>query len=583
MLKWLVRAAAALVACALMCAPALAEEAAGRWKGQLPPPIGLHIVLNITKAADGSYAGELISPDQGPQGIAASKVEATADHLVFTIDKLHVVYEAHWDAAKSAWAGTFSQGGQSWALDLVRDASTAPPAADPLFRSPLLPAVAGLDGQWQGTLELGSVKLRLVLRVVSRDGGAKAGLDSPDQGASGIPVTALSRDGQAVAFAVASAGLSFKGVLAADGQSIAGTFSQGGKDVPLTLTRLAAGAEAAKPRRPQEEAIAAAPLPYRAEDVTFANPAATDVKLAGTLTLPKGPGPFPAVVLIAGSGPHDRDEDVFGHKVFLVLADHLTRQGLAVLRYDKRGIGKSGGDGFLATTADFASDSAAAVAFLRARPDVDPRRVGLIGHSEGGVIAPMVAAKDPSLGFIVLMAGTGVPGRDVISEQTRRIALANGAPQAAADRLYALELKLADAISGAKNSAEAVARTRAVLDAATPKPPQAFVDEATQLAKYDWTRFFLTYDPATALREVRVPVLVLNGSRDLQVIATQNLPPIRAALANDRDVTIIEMPGLNHLFQHATTGSPAEYGGIEETLAPEFLQTVSDWIGKHVK
>lgn len=583
MSKWFVRAAAALVACALMFAPALAQEAAGRWSGQLPPPVGLHLIMTITKAADGTYSGALLSPDQSPAAIPASKVETGPDRLVVTIDSLHVVYEAHWDAGKSAWVGTFDQAGRRWPLEMARDTAAGVPAADPLFRSPPLPAVQGLDGNWAGTLDFGTAKLRLVLHVLSRDGGVKAGLDSPDQGVSGIPVTTLSRDGKSVAFGLASIGASFNGTLSADGRAIAGTFTQNGRDTPLTLTRLAAGAQAARPRRPQEEAIASAPLPYRTEDLAFANPSAVGVKLSGTLTLPKGPGPFPAVVLIAGSGPQTRDENLLGHKVFLVLADCLTRQGLAVLRYDKRGIGRSSGDASAATTADFASDAAAAVAYLRSRPDVDPRRVGLIGHSEGGEIAPIVAAKDPSLAFIVMMAGPGVPGRELIPEQGRRIALANGASPAEADRLSALERLAVDAVAGAKTSSEAKVKVRAVLDGADPKPSPQVADATMQMAALDWMRFFLAYDPAPALREVRVPVLALNGSLDLQVPASQNLPPIRAALAADRDATVIEMPGLNHLFQHAATGSPAEYGAIEQTLAPELLQTVSDWIGRRVR
>ena len=584
MRKSILGAAAALCAGALaMSSPAAAEEAAGRWAGQLPPPVGLHLIITITKAADGTYSGALLSPDQSPTAIPASKVEAGPDRLVVTIDSLRVVYEAHWDAGKSAWVGTFGQAGQSWPLEMARDTTAGVPAPDPLFRSPRLPAVRGLDGDWAGTLDFGTAKLRLVLHVLSFDGGAKAGLDSPDQGVSAIPVTTLTGDGKAVAFGLASIGASFKGTLSADGRSIAGTFTQNGRDTPLTLARLAPGAQAARPRRPQEEAIASGPLPYRSEDLVFANPSAKGVKLSGTLTLPKGPGPFPAVVLIAGSGPQARDENLLGHKVFLVLADGLTRQGLAVLRYDKRGIGRSSGDAFAATTADFASDAAAAVACLRSRPDVDPRRVGLIGHSEGGEIAPMVAAKDPSLAFIVMMAGPGVSGRELIPEQARRIALANGASPAEADRISALERQAAEAVAGAKTSAEAKIKVRAVLDGADPKPSPQAADAAMQMAGLDWMRFFLAYDPAPTLREVRVPVLALNGSLDLQVPASQNLPPIRAALAGDRDVTVIEMPGLNHLFQHASTGSPVEYGAIEQTLAPELLQTVSDWIGRHVR
>jgi pimeloyl-ACP methyl ester carboxylesterase len=307
------------------------------------------------------------------------------------------------------------------------------------------------------------------------------------------------------------------------------------------------------------------------------------VRLAGTLTEPQGAGPFPTVVLVSGSGRNARNEEVFDHKIFLVLADSLTRQGLAVLRYDKRGAGESKGDYAKATTADFAADAAAAVAYLRSRPDIDGRRLGLIGHSEGGMIVPMLAAKDPSLAFVVLMAGPGVPGRILLPEQERLIGLAMGEPKAEADGTYVVMRRLYDAVATAKDAPEAQARAREILAAAVPKPPEPVAADLVKLAGSDWFRFFMAFDPVPVLRQVRVPVLVLNGSKDLQVPPSIDLPPIRAALARDKDVTIVEMPGLNHLFQHATTGSPAEYGRIEETLAPELLETVSAWIGTHVK
>lgn len=581
--KLLAASAVGAAACALAARPALAEEVAGKWVGQLPAPVSLHLVLVVEKDTQGHYKGVLRSPDQGPGDIPATAVEAAPDHLKFTVDGLGIVYDAHWDEAKKAWAGVLRQSGREMALDLTR--SNGPdPAPDAAPNSPVLAPVEGLDGAWAGELDAGAQKLRMVLHVFHVNKGMKASFDSLDQGASGLPVTRLERDRDKVAFALGALGVAYKGTLSVDGKVITGVLTQGGRDLKLDLRRQdAAAAEAKPPRRPQEEAIAAAPVPYREEEVAFDNPAAPGVKLAGTLTLPKGPGPFPAVVLVSGSGPNMRDEELAGHKVFLVLADHLTRQGLAVLRYDKRGVGKSTGSYAAATSDDLASDAEAAVAYLRSRPEVDGRKLGLIGHSEGGLIAPLVAVEDPSLAFMVMMAGPGVPGRVLLAEQRRLIALAIGVPAQEADATYARRRRVFDAIAESKDAAEAQARARAIVESADPKRPQAEIDELAASAASPWVRRFLAYDPVPTLRKVRVPTLVLNGSLDLQVPPSLDLPPIRQAMANDPDLTVIELKGLNHLFQHATTGSPTEYGRIEETLAPELLDAVSGWIGKHVR
>ena len=333
--------------------------------------------------------------------------------------------------------------------------------------------------------------------------------------------------------------------------------------------------------RPQEEGIAAARLPYREELVDFDNPAAAGVRLAGTLTLPQGAGPFPAVVFISGSGPNGRDEEQAGHKLALVLADALTRDGCAVLRYDKRGVAKSTGDYAAATTLDFASDATAAVAFLRGRSDIVRAKVGLIGHSEGGTTAAMVAAKDPSLAFIVMMAGFTIPGKILVAEQTRRIAIADGQAHAIATQTYNLNRRLYDAIAASKDQSDAEARVRKILAATKPKPEKDQADQAILFTKLPSMRFILAFDPAPILDDVRVPVLALYGSKDLVVPADLNLPVLREALTHDGDVTIKEMPGLNHLFQHAKTGSLREFEEIEETLSPEVMVIISKWVAQH--
>jgi hypothetical protein len=312
------------------------------------------------------------------------------------------------------------------------------------------------------------------------------------------------------------------------------------------------------------------PFPYRAEDVSFANPVGGH-KLAGTLTTPPGAGPVPAVVLVSGSGPQDRDESLMGHKPFLVLADHLTRRGVAVLRYDDRGVGKSGGRFDGATSADFATDAAAAVAFLRGRPGIDPKRVGICGHSEGGLIGPTVAAADRlTVGFLVLLAGPGLPGFEVIQTQARDILKADGKSDKEVDALLALNrLSLGALMKPWVNPRPVLAAVAGGLanpsaDRWRPKPPGD-----------PWVRHFLAYDPRPTLALVRCPVLALIGGKDLQVAAKPNLEAIKSACpwADCR-----ELPGLNHLFQPATTGSPAEYGKIETTFDPAALDAISAWV-----
>jgi pimeloyl-ACP methyl ester carboxylesterase len=437
----------------------------------------------------------------------------------------------------------------------------------------LAPAVAAaqiapIAGDWYGTLDVG-VKLPLVFHLQA-DGTAS--VDSPAQKASGLKATAALA-GDQLTITLTTPAAAYEGKVAADRKSIAGEWVQNGGRLPLRLERTPQAIVA--PKRPQTPKP---PFPYRAEDVVYANPA-SGLTLAGTLTLPPGEGPFPVALLITGSGPQDRDETLFDHKPFLVLADALTRRGVAVLRVDDRGVGGSQpGDLAKATTLDFATDVAAGVAYLRGRKDIDPARVGLIGHSEGGIIAPLVAAKDPRIAFVVLMAGTGVPGDQVLPRQYHDIYVSSGAGEKAASQ----QAKLVE-------TANAIVRTEP--DAAKARPqllklftgggnPQA-AEGNTALINSAWYRTFLTVDPAQALAQVRAPVLAINGAKDMQVAAAVNIPAIKAALAGNADATTLVLPDLNHLFQTARTGAPGEYANIEETIAPTALATIVDWTVAH--
>ncbi len=458
-------------------------------------------------------------------------------------------------------------------------------------------ATPGAAGDWIGTLSAGGAELRLVLHFTPQPGGGLAGtLDSLDQpGSNGLPFTLVRQTGAQVHAESAPLHATFDGTLDGTGKTITGHWSQG-VPLPLSLTRMTAAMKAALLRndRPQEPKP---PYPYTSEGVTFPG-GASGVTLAGTLTLPPasaGDGPFPAAVLISGSGPNGRDETILRHKLFLVLADSLTRRGVAVLRYDKRGIGKSTGSYAQATSRDFADDAGAAFAYLKTRPRVNARKIGLIGHSEGGLIAPMVAANSPDVAFLVLLAGPGYPGERIIAEQAALIGKAAGASEADVAKSQTLEKKMLAIAADETNPAAVRTRVEALMRqrlASIPPAQRKAMGDPTSLIQAQsaalaspWFHYFLTYDPAPTLRQVRCPVLALDGSLDLQVPPAENLEAIGAALkaGGDADVTTTELPGLNHLFQTAKTGSPSEYGKIEETLAPVVLTTVGDWIAAREK
>ena len=429
-----------------------------------------------------------------------------------------------------------------------------------------------IDGTWQGTLDTGGAKLRVVVHLSSTKDGLTATMDSPDQGASGLPVSLVKRDGSTFTLEMKALGARFDGTISKDLSTIEGTFSQGGGSLPLVLGRGTAAA-AAPPRRPQNPIK---PYPYREEDITYENQAA-GIRLAATLTIPQGKGPFPAVALITGSGPQDRDESLMNHKPFLVLADYLTRRGIAVLRTDDRGVAKSGGVFATATTADFATDTEAAIAYLKTRAEVDAHKIGLIGHSEGGVIAPMVAARNKDVAFIVMMAGSGVPGDQLIVAQVVAGNEAAGMSHDQAQQAGQQQRKILDLVEQEKDEAVLKQKLRDLLG---PALPAAQLENVYRQLTSVWYRYFLTYDPAPALRKLTCPVLAINGSKDTQVPPQQNLPAIRKALeeGGNKHFEAVEMPGLNHLFQTAKTGALSEYAQIEETISPVALERIGSWI-----
>lgn len=378
-------------------------------------------------------------------------------------------------------------------------------------------------------------------------------------------------------------GLKYTGELLED--SFKGTFSQGGLILPLELSREAIEKQALnRPQEPKE------PFPYHSEEVKFENSGAS-IELAGTLTLPEETGQHPVVVLISGSGPQDRNEELAGHKPFLVLSDYLTRNDIGVLRFDDRGAGESTGDFDSATSIDFASDVQSAVAYLQTRTDIDGKNIGLVGHSEGGIIAPMAAAENDDIAFIVLMAGTGIPGDELFALQGKLILKAAGKSDAEVERSAAVRQKMIDMTMASKEIPSLRKDLTEYLEVESEKTealplfpeganPEIYIKSYVDFMATPWMVYFLRYDPAVILEEVECPVLAINGGIDLQVPAKENLSAIGDALkqAGNKNVTLKEMPGLNHLFQESETGSPSEYGMIEETFSPRALKVISDWI-----
>lgn len=541
-----------------------AQDLAGDWQGTLKAGAAeLRLVLHIVKNPDGSLKATLDSVDQAANGIPVTSISLKESKLNFTVDSVHGSYDGKVAADATKISGTWTQT-QPLPLDFNRSATpvkTEHKAAKP----------SDIDGAWMGTLDMGA-KLRVVFHFVNTDDGLMATLDSPDQGANGIPVTTVTRQGASLKLEVKGIGGLFEGKIGSDLSTIEGTWSQMGNSLPLALKRVKDVSELER-RRPQNPTK---PYPYREEEVSFENQAA-GITLAATLTAPSGKGPFPAVVLITGSGPHDRDESIMGHKPFLVLADYLTRKGIAVLRADKRGCAKSTGNFADATMVDFATDADAGIAFLKSRPEVDPHRIGLIGHSEGGIVAPMAAARNSDVAFIVMMAGPGVPGDQILPEQLILISEAAGKSHEAAEKEAAEERAVLALLEREKDDAALEKQLRATLAG---KVPEGMLGTQIKTLTSPWFRQFIAYDPATALRKVACPVLAINGEKDLQVPPKQNLPVIRKALARagNKNYEVDELPGLNHLFQTAKTGALSEYSEIEETMSPAAMEKIAGWI-----
>ncbi len=437
-----------------------------------------------------------------------------------------------------------------------------------------------ITGQWNGFLKVPGGQLTLIFNITKNENGYTTTMDSPDQGVKGIPVTTTSFEKNILKFEIPQAPIVFEGELNQFGV-IVGTFTQSGQSFPLNLSRQVLKKEIVKrPQEPQK------PFPYYSEEVTFENKIDKNV-LAGTLTLPKKEGKFPAVILITGSGPQNRDEELLGHKPFLVLADYLTKKGIAVLRFDDRGVGKSTGDFKTATTLDFAKDVRAAVAYMQNRKEIDKNKIGLIGHSEGGIIAPLVAQDSKEIDFIVLLAGTGIRGDQLLLMQKESLERQMGAPENEIQKGQEIFKGAYDSIVNS-DASSAILKSKMNIYLKNKLGKELKDDQISALASQitsPWFVTFLKLDPAVALEKVKCPVLALNGEKDLQVPAEVNLDAIKKALTKggNKKVTIEKIPNLNHLFQECETGAVDEYATIEQTFCPVALEEISNWILLQVK
>jgi fermentation-respiration switch protein FrsA (DUF1100 family) len=445
------------------------------------------------------------------------------------------------------------------------------------------PKIKVLTGTWSGKLKIQNMQLRLEMNIsVNESDSATVTFDSPDQGILDLPTNKVSLDEDSLYVSLRAIGGMFNGKLNKEGNTLEGKWYQGGMSFPIAMTRQGQRTTINRPQEPKP------PFPYLVEEVKFTNVDA-GFELAGTLTIPEKGGPFPVAILVSGSGPQNRDEELLGHKPFWVLADYLTRQGFAVLRYDDRGVGKSKGEFKSATTLDFATDASAAIDFMRKHKDADTSRIGLIGHSEGGLIAPIVASSRKDVAYIVLMAGPGIPGEQILLLQSALISRVEGTDEKHINANLKLSRDIYTVLKKNSDNEKAGQKIRALLaesneknakDSSYHEMSEPEVTAQVETLTSPWFRCFLTLNPENYLSKVNCPVLAINGSLDLQVPPKENLQAIEKALifGGNSSYVIEELPDLNHLFQTATTGSPTEYAKIEETIAPSVMVLIGKWI-----
>lgn len=436
----------------------------------------------------------------------------------------------------------------------------------------VLQSYAQIEGYWKGEIDLGTLKLEMAFNITANENGYSATLDVPAQGAFDVPVDETTFQDGHLQLTMSAMDASYSGMLKDD--VIEGEFTQHGMTFTLNLVK--AEKKEQKKTRPQDPQP---PFDYHIEEVTFVNEKEGNT-LVGTLTIPKGEGPFPAMVLVSGSGQQDRDEELMNHRPFWVIADYCALHGVAVLRYDDRGIGGSTGEVENATSLDFSYDAEAAFDYLRNRKEINASKVGILGHSEGGIINFMVSARRPEVAFLVSLAGTSVNGIEVLKEQQAAILRASGMSEEAVQFSGNANAQLFDIIEASSSREEADSLMRQLVKGWGYN--EELTEQTVSQMTMPWMYYFLKYDPTEAIVKTNCPALLLNGSKDLQVIASQNLPGYEKIIADygKTNLTLRDLPDLNHLFQHCEIGSPNEYFTIEETISPEVLEMIVGFVKK---
>jgi uncharacterized protein len=547
----------------------------GEWTGTLQAgETQLQLVLHLSKNSQGEWQAKLDSINQSVYGMEVSKVTLNEEAVRFELPSVAAKFQGKILPDHRTIRGVWEQGGTG--LPLRFEKRSAGKKLQPSAN-----AISPAEGTWQGAIETGNMRMRLQLHL-SHDDKKRlaASVDSLDQGVQGIPAADVSEKSGELKLELPAFNAEYIGTLSSDKNEINGHWSQNENLETLNFRRSDQVLELRRPQNPRK------PYPFREEEVSFA---AGDGKatLAGTLSLPQGTGPFPAAVLVGGSGPNDRDESVAGHKPFLILADFLARKGIAVLRYDKRGISGSTGNFSEATIEVFAQDAQSALAYLAKRTEVDARRLGVVGHSEGGILAALAATGSPDVKWVVLLATPASTGERTLLRQSELIARAGGLPEDQIERSLAFDRKAYAAVRQSKDPAALELRLQELVDQSGlgASMPPAALQAQIKLMGSPWFREFLDFDPLPLLTKLQCPVLALAGDRDLQVDSLENVPLLRKAYesSGNKDFTVLEIEGVNHLFQKAQSGSPALYGAIEETIAPEVLTAIGNWVAKHTE
>ena len=546
-------------------------QAPESWDGALDVGVKLRLRLELTPDGKAGWSGKMISVDQGNAEMVLENLKRDDDSLSFQFKPAGIKFEGKLDPEKGSISGTFTQGGRPFPLEFTKG---EPPKATTHIQT------------WDGVMKAGSKEFDFQFRVFQdEDEKLSAKLDSFTEQIFNLHCDVKHEADNTITVEVPITKAVFTGTMSEDMQSIDGKWKQSGGEFDLDLVRvdLDKTRPPVAPKRPQSPK---GPFPYRTKEVFFENTDAK-IKLSGTLTVPKMEGKAPVVILINGSGPQDRDQTILGHKPFWVIADHLSRHGIAVLRYDERGVGKSTGEFTGATSADLATDIDAAVDYVKGRREVNPEQVILAGHSEGGLLAPMVASRRDDVAGTILLAPPGVNGMEVVLNQSRLIAEASGQADEkeleSQQKMLKLAFELLKSQDDSGNFFESFKARAAELEGDSGKIEfNPGVEAAVRGLDTPWFRYFATYEPVPALEKTGCPVLVLIGEKDLQVDPSLNLPPIEAALkkGGNKDFTITPMEGLNHLFQECETGSPAEYRLIEQTFSPKALELMEQWINK---